>query len=248
MHTAASSISAKDRLIFALDVPTVDAAREWIDKLDGVVSFFKIGLELYIRGGVSLVPYLLDKNKKVFLDLKYYDIPETVKRATQSVGELGVSFLTIHGDAQILKAAVEGRGNSPLKLLAVTVLTSMNDEKIKDLGYNCSVEELVLLRARHALLAGCDGVISSPREAAQIRDLVLKHKAAAGNEFLIVTPGIRPQSLSLQDHQRSSTPTAAIQSGANFLVVGRPIRDAEDPPRAAQTMICEMQHAFDSRV
>jgi orotidine-5'-phosphate decarboxylase len=239
-----SSIHAKDRLIFPLDVPTVEAAKQWVEKLDGVVSVFKIGLELYVRAGLSLVPNLLQNGKKVFLDLKYYDIPETVKRATRNVAELGASFLTIHGDTQILKAAVDGRGNNPLKLLAVTVLTSLNDDNIKDLGYNCTVQDLVLLRARKALEAGCDGVICSPQEAATIRSLIAKQ--SPGAEFLIVTPGIRPQSSSLQDHKRSSTPASAIQSGADFLIVGRPIREASDPRQTAQALTSEMQSAFDS--
>jgi orotidine-5'-phosphate decarboxylase len=239
-----SSIHAEDRLIFPLDVPTVEAAKQWIEKLDGVVSIFKIGLELYVQAGVSLVPNLLQNGKKVFLDLKYYDIPETVKRATRNVAELGASFLTIHGDTQILKAAVEGRRNSPLKLLAVTVLTSLNDDNIKDLGYECTVKDLVLLRARKALEAGCDGVICSPQEAGVIRSLIAKE--APGADFLIVTPGIRPQDSALQDHKRSSTPATAIQSGADFLIVGRPIREATDPRQTAQALITDMQSAFDS--
>lgn len=245
MPTTMSSISAKDRLIFALDVPTVEAAKEWIEKLDGVASFFKIGLELYVRAGISLVPDLLQNGKKVFLDLKYYDIPETVKAATRCVADLGVSFLTVHGDSQILKAAVEGRGNSPLKLLAVTVLTSLGDDDIKDLGYQCTVQDLVLLRARNALEAGCDGVICSPQEARRIRSMIAKEAGPAGDGFLIATPGIRPQDSTLQDHKRSSTPALAIQSGADFLIIGRPIREAPDPRQTAQNIIREMQTAFD---
>ena len=241
-------IDAKDRLIFALDVPTVEAAKQWVEKLDGVVSFFKIGLELYVRAGVSLVPDLLQSRKKVFLDLKYYDIPETVKGAVKCVAELGVSFLTVHGDTKILKAAVEGRGNSPLKLLAVTVLTSLDNDDLKDLGYDCAVQDLVLLRARKALETGCDGVISSPQEAGKIRSMIGKQAGAAGDEFLIVTPGIRPQDSTRQDHKRSSTPALAIQSGADFLVVGRPIREATNPRQTAQAIIREMQAAFDGRM
>jgi orotidine-5'-phosphate decarboxylase len=244
MQTTMSSITAKDRLIFALDVPTVEAAKQWVEKLDGVVSVFKIGLELYVRAGVSLVPSLLQTGKKVFLDLKYYDIPETVKGATRNVAELGASFLTIHGDTNILKAAVEGRGNSSLKLLAVTVLTSLNNDDIKELGYECSVQDLVLLRARKALEAGCDGVICSPQEAGSIRSMIAKE--APSHDFLIITPGIRPQDSTRQDHKRSSTPAAAIQSGADFLIIGRPIRDAGDPRQTAQALIREMQGAFDS--
>ena len=236
---------AGDRLIFPLDVPTVEAAKAWVEKLDGIVSFFKIGLELYVRSGLSLLPWLVQRGKRAFLDLKYYDIPETVKAAVRCVADQEATFLTVHGDRKILHAAVEGRGASPLKLLAVTVLTSLSDEDIKDLGYNCSVQELALLRARHALEAGCDGVITSPQEVQSIRNLAGARKAGSGEKFLLVTPGIRPQSSAVQDHQRSSAPAEAIRAGADFLIVGRPIREAREPRHAAEEILREMQVAFD---
>jgi orotidine-5'-phosphate decarboxylase len=240
-------IDASERLIFPLDVPSDDAAKEWIARLDGIVSFFKIGLELYAASGTSLVPYLLERQKKVFLDLKYFDVPETVKGAVKKVAELGVSFLTIHGNGKIIKAAVEGRGNSSLKLLSVTVLTSLDNDDMKELGFECSVEDLVLYRARKALEAGCDGVISSPNEADRIRALICKEFSARKDRFLIVTPGIRPSSSTKDDHKRSSTPTDAITAGADYLVVGRPIRESANPRETARRVIEEMQEAFDKR-
>jgi len=238
-------IDASERLIFPLDVPSVEVAKAWVERLDGIVSFFKIGLELYAASGISLVPYLLGRKKKVFLDLKYFDVPETVKRAVRQVAELGVSFLTIHGNAKIIKAAVEGRGDSDLKLLSVTVLTSLDNDDMKDLGFECSVEDLVLRRAAKALEVGCDGVITSPREADKVRDLANLMKGR-DQKFLIVTPGIRPGDLSRDDHKRLAAPSEAIKAGADYLVIGRPIRDASDPRQAAIEIIKEMQLAFDS--
>jgi orotidine-5'-phosphate decarboxylase len=243
------SVNASDRLIFPLDVPTPEQAKEWVDRLDGVVSFFKIGLELYTASGISLVPYLAAKKKKIFLDLKYYDIPETVEGAVKRVAEMGVSFLTIHGNGKIIKAAVKGRGNSDLKLLSVTVLTSLDNDDMKDLGFECTVHDLVLLRAQKALQAGCDGVISSPQEANTIRTMISERTDSMdGRKFLIVTPGIRPWHSSKHDHKRHSTPGAAIKSGADYLVVGRPIREAPHPEKAAREIVSEMQKAFDSLI
>jgi orotidine-5'-phosphate decarboxylase len=243
-------VNASERLIFPLDVPTVEAAKEWIHKLDGVVSFFKIGLELYVASGISLVPYLVQHRKKVFLDLKYYDVPETVKGAVKQVAELGISFLTVHGNGKIVRAAVEGRGDARgLKLLSVTVLTSLDNDDMKDLGFECSVHDLVLLRAQKALEAGCDGVISSPQEAHTIRAMIARQTGTMdGSKFLIVTPGIRPRNSAKDDHKRHSDPAGAIKSGADYLVVGRPIREALDPVQAAQGVISEMQNAFDRQI
>jgi len=238
-------IDASERLIFALDVPSVDEARELIRQLEGVVSFFKIGIELYVSSGLAIIPELVQQNKKVFLDLKYFDVPETVKSAVERVASLGVSFLTIHGNGQIIKAAVEGRGNAPLKLLSVTVLTSLDSDDMKDLGFECSVEDLVIRRATKALEAGCDGVITSPREADKVRDLATIMKGQ-DHKFLIVTPGIRPKSSARDDHKRLSHPADAIQAGADYLVIGRPIRESLDPRQAAKDIISEMQTAFDA--
>lgn len=238
----AARIDAHERLIFPLDVPSMERAQELVHALDGVVSFFKIGLELYTATSLVFIPQLTAAGKKVFLDLKYFDVPETVKAAVARVATMGVTFLTIHGNGAIIKAAVEGRGKSDLKLLSVTVLTSLDNDDMEELGFKVSVQELVLHRAAKALEAGCDGVITSPQEANKIRRL-----AGMDNKFLIVTPGIRPRNSQRDDHKRLSTPTDAIQAGADYLVVGRPIREAADKRKAAEEIIAEMQAAFDGR-
>jgi orotidine-5'-phosphate decarboxylase len=229
-------IDFRDRLIVALDVDTITEARQLVKRLDGTVSFFKIGLQLQLAAGLDLIKELIAEGKKVFLDYKYFDIDETVKNAVAQVASYGVSFLTVHGNGKIIRAAVEGRGNSDLKILSVTVLTSLDHYDIKDLGFDCSVEELVLHRAKRALEAGCDGVIASPKEIQSIREI-------AGIGLLIVTPGIRPQKARIDDHKRWASPATAIQDGADYLVVGRPIRNAPDPKAAAENIIFEMQEA-----
>ncbi|MGH9512215.1 MAG: orotidine-5'-phosphate decarboxylase [Terriglobales bacterium] len=238
-------IAASDRLILALDVPAAEQAMRFVTELDGLVSFFKVGLELYTAVGSSVVKELIKGGKKVFLDLKYFDVPETVQRAVEVVASMDVNFLTIHGNGKIVRAAVKGRGTSALKLLAVTALTSLDDDDMDDLGLSCTVRELVAYRARKALEAGCDGVITSPEEANTIRQLAGEAKMT--EEFLIVTPGIRPSDSSRDDHKRYSTPFNAIQQGADFLVVGRPIRNSANPRQAAEKIIAEMQQAFDAR-
>jgi orotidine-5'-phosphate decarboxylase len=242
--STAVSINARERLIFAMDVPSVAEAREFVRKLDGTVSFFKIGMELYVSSGPALVSELVSQGKKVFLDLKFFDVPETVKRAVARVVSIGATFLTIHGDTKIIQAAVEGRGRSNLKLLAVTALTSLDTSDLQEMGFSGSVEDLVVRRASKALDYGCDGVISSPREVSKVRALALSKKAG---EFLIVTPGVRPAGTATDDHKRMATPGDAIQAGADYLVVGRPIRDAADPCAKAESIVAEMQSAFDLR-
>jgi orotidine-5'-phosphate decarboxylase len=245
-ESAKARIDARERLIFALDVPTKNQARTLIDALDGVVSFFKIGLELYMGSGLDLVDELVEANKKVFLDLKYFDVPETVKRAVELVATRGVTFLTIHGNGKIVRAAVEGRGNSLLKLLSVTVLTSLDNDDIKDMGFSCAVRDLVMLRAKKAMEAGCDGVITSPGETAEVSKLARQIRGM-DHKFLVVTPGIRPAKSSHDDHKRWSTPATAIENGADYLVIGRPIKDSPNPRQSAQEIVAEMQIAFDSR-
>lgn len=249
METALPStrqkIDANERLIFALDVPTVGEARKLIEELDGVVSFFKIGIELFTATGLMLLPELASAGKRVFLDLKYFDVPETVKSAVERVVVLGATFLTIHGNGNIVKAAIEGRGNSDLKLLSVTVLTSLDNDDMKDLGFDCSVQDLVLHRAKKALEAGCDGVITSPREVDQVRKLSRQIKGM-DHKFLIVTPGIRPMNSARDDHKRKGLPADAIKNGADYLVIGRPIKDSSNRRDAAQAIISEMQTAFDA--
>ncbi len=233
-------IDAHERLIVALDLPTVEDARALADELDGVVDFFKIGLTLQVAPGVqNLIESLIRAGKKVFLDYKYYDIPETVKKAVARSAKLGVSFLTIHGSRKLIRAAVEGRGESGLKLFTVTVLTSMEAADIAEMGYTQhTVEELVIARARQALEAGSDGVIASGQEAQLI-------KGISGGKLLVVTPGIRPQEYPDDDQKRRTTPREAILAGADYLVIGRPITEAADRREEAKKIVKEMQAAFD---
>ncbi|MCW5978666.1 MAG: orotidine-5'-phosphate decarboxylase [Bryobacteraceae bacterium] len=233
-------IDAKDRLILALDLPGVEEARRMVESLDGVVHFFKVGLALQLAPGVeAFIQSLIARQKQVFLDYKYYDVPETLRKAVRRAAGIGVSFLTIHGPASLIEAAVEGRGASSLKLFTVTVLTSMDAGDMAEMGYTRhSVEELVLFRARKALEAGCDGVIASGREAETI-------KAVAAGRLLVVTPGIRPEGYPQDDQKRRVNAADAIAAGADYLVVGRPIAGAPDPRRAAAAFLDDMQTAFD---
>jgi orotidine-5'-phosphate decarboxylase len=232
---------AKDRLIVALDLQDVEAAMRMVERLGEIVSFYKVGLTLQLAPGVEgLIQYLISSRKKVFLDYKYYDVQETLKKAVSQAARLGVSFLTVHGTGDLLKAAMSGKGSSDLKLFMVTVLTSLEAKDVAEMGYpQSSVEDLVLFRTRKALEAGCDGVITSGREARKIKDL-------AGNKLLVVTPGIRPDGYPEDEQKRRTTPTSAILAGADYLVIGRPITDAVDPRKAAQDVLLEMQQAFDS--
>jgi orotidine-5'-phosphate decarboxylase len=223
----------KERLICALDVARVDKAMELVTKLDGVVAFFQVGVVLQLSSGSEIIPWLLKQGKKVFLDMKYFDIPETVEKVVALAARLGVSFLTIHGNAQIIRQAVKGRGNTDLKVLAVTVLTSLDAADILDLGFPCSLEELVLYRAKKAALYGCDGIVASGFEIELIRETV-------GKKLLVVTPGIRPAGESLDKHKRAVTPKEAILKGADYLVVGRPITASPEPYTAAQKIIEEI--------
>jgi orotidine-5'-phosphate decarboxylase len=239
-----ANIDARDRLILALDVPSADEAVRLMGLVGDGVRFVKIGLELYAAAGPEVVRRAIGSGKRVFLDLKFLDIEETVRRATALVAEMGVEFLTIHANRKALRAAVEGRGDrrgeSGLKLLAVTVLTNFDANDLRDMGIQRSVADLVVARAKLAAEEGCDGVVASGEEPAAIRRNV-------GEGFLIVTPGIRPAGKGIDDHARPTTPTQAIKAGADYLVVGRPIRDAADPKAAAETIVAEMQAAFDAR-
>ena len=238
------SVDAKERLIVALDFDSSQRAFDLVEKLEGLVSFFKVGIELQLAEGMSPAKYLLEKGKKVFLDLKYYDVPETVSRAVQHAASLRVNFLTIHGNGPNVRAAIEGRRNAgatDLKLLSVTVLTSLDAEDIREMGYPVSVEELVLQRVDQALKAGCDGVIASGQEAKRIKE-------ATGDKLLIITPGIRPERVPAQDQKRAVQPKEAVMAGADYLVVGRPITNptSGDERGAAQSILREMQDAWDS--
>lgn len=237
-----SSIQARDRLIVALDVKDIDAAKQVVEQLDGVADFFKVGLTLQLAAGVEdFIRSLIKQGKRVFLDYKYYDISETLKKTVARASELGVSFLTIHGPSVLIRAAVEGRGNSDLKLFTVTVLTSLDAGDIAEMGYtNHTPEQLVLFRAKKALDAGCDGVIASGLEAKQIKEL-------SRDKLLVITPGIRPDGYPEDDQKRKTTPRDAVSAGADYLVVGRPITGAKDLRAAAQEILDQMQSAFDER-
>jgi orotidine-5'-phosphate decarboxylase len=222
-----TSIPRRDRLIVALDVPNANDAKVLVEKLGPAVSFYKVGLELFMAGGYfELVEWLAKRGHKVFADLKMFDIPETVARAVANLRGRGITFATVHGNQAMMKAAAAEKGE--LKVLAVTVLTSLDRGDLDDLGFSCDVERLVLSRARRAMEAGCDGVISSGLEAPRI-------KAEFKERLLVVTPGIRPVENKPADDQKRTVDVAqAFANGADYIVVGRPIRQAADPRAAAE--------------
>lgn len=223
-------IPARDRLIFAMDVPDCDAAKRLADELGDAVTFFKIGLELMMSGEYfDLLDWLLERDKKVFCDLKFFDIPATVGSAVRQLKDRGASFVTVHGNQSIMEAAAENKGDT-LKVLGVTVLTSLDRGDLDDLGFDCDISALVLSRARRALEAGCDGVISSGLEVPKLRESV-------DDKLLVVTPGIRPvDNKPVGDQKRVVTVETAFENGADHIVVGRPIRDAESPRAAAEAI------------
>lgn len=229
---------AREKLIVALDYWNIEDARKLVRDLDDEVSFYKVGLGLQLVGGNEFARELIAEGKRVFLDYKYYDIAETVQRAVAQAAELKITFLTVHGVASIMKAAVAGRGNSDMKVLGVTVLTSMDAEDIKEMGFECSVEDLVVARAKRALEVGVDGVIASALEVAELRK-------QTSNKLMIVSPGIRPSGGARHDQKRVATPFEAMRAGADYLVLGRPIYAAADNPKAAaQAIIQEMADAL----
>ena len=223
-------IPARDRLIFAMDVPDCDQARSLADELGDAVAFYKIGLELMMSGGYfELLDWLLERDKKVFCDLKFFDIPATVASAVRQLKDRGAAFVTVHGNQSIMEAAADNKGDT-LKVLGVTVLTSLDRGDLDDLGFDCDVGDLVLSRARRALEAGCDGVISSGLEVPQLREGV-------DDKLLVVTPGIRPvDNKPAGDQKRVVTVDTAFGNGADYIVVGRPIRDADSPRKAAEAI------------
>ena len=228
----------KDRLIVALDVPSLAEARSLIETLGDSVGVYKIGLELLFGGGFALAEELAQKGRAVFVDAKLSDIEATVERATAAIARMGAAFLTVHAlDHKTLTAAVRGRGDSALKLLGVTVLTNLAPADLIEQGIDHPLAELGLHRAALAKKAGLDGVIASGHEAAQIRK-------ATGPDFLIVTPGVRPQGSEVHDQARAVTPRAAIAAGADYLVVGRPITRASDPREAADSIVGEIAAAL----
>jgi len=225
----------------ALDVSDIQAAEILLDRLQDSVRIVKIGLELFTSAGPAAVKLAQNYGKQVFLDLKLFDINETVQRATTRVADLGVQFLTVHAHQRIMQAAVEGRQSHPdLKILAVTVLTNFSEWDIKESGSNWSISELVAVRAKAAADAGCDGVVVSGQESKAIRQ-------ATSQKLVIVTPGVRLSGGEKHDQVRVTTPTVSIEQGSDYLVVGRPIRDADDPQAVVKSIVSEMQMAFDRR-
>lgn len=230
-----TQIDPRDRLIVALDLSSAEAAEALIARLGDSVTFYKIGYQLGYAGGLSLAAKLADRGKKVFIDFKLHDIGNTVAKGVESVARLGATFLTVHAYPQTMKAAVEARGPS-LKILAVTVLTSYDDDDLHAAGYRFGVSDLVEARALQALSLGVDGLVCSGEEAATVRGIV-------GAQMALVTPGIRPAGSAVGDQKRVMTPGRAIAAGADYLVVGRPIVDASDPKVAADAIVAEIVQA-----
>jgi orotidine-5'-phosphate decarboxylase len=223
------NIPARERLIFALDVADAGDARRLVQSLDESVVFYKIGLELFMGGEYfQLLDWLAARNKKIFVDLKFFDVPATVAAAVKQLRGRGVTFTTVHGNQSIMEAAAAAKGD--VKVLGVTVLTSLDRGDLDDLGFQCDVQQLVLSRARRALEAGCDGVVSSGLEAQLLRKYI-------DDKLLVVTPGIRPvENRPADDQKRVVTVEDAFRLGADYIVVGRPIRDAKDPKAAAEAI------------
>lgn len=224
------NIPTNERLIFAMDVPDCDKARALVEELGDSVSFYKLGLELMMTGGYfELMEWMLERDKKVFADLKFFDIPTTVGSAVRQLKDRGASFVTVHGNRSIMEAAAENKGDS-MKVLGVTVLTSLDRGDLDDLGFDCDVETLVLSRARQALAAGCDGVISSGLEAPMLREHL-------DSRLMVITPGIRPvENRETEDQKRVVSVEQAFANGADHIVIGRPIRDADNPREAANAI------------
>lgn len=227
-------IPARERLIVALDLPDAAAAEKLVVALDGAVQFYKVGYELALSpDGLAFAEMLARSGKKVFLDLKLHDIGNTIERAVARISERGMTFLTVHAFPQTMRAAVKGRGDSKLKILAVTVLTSWDDNDLAEAGYAMKVPDLVLQKAAQAKDIGIDGIVASAAEASNIRKTV-------GRDTLIVTPGIRPTGSATGDQKRIVTPGGAIKAGADYLVVGRPVTGAAAPAQAAETIVGEI--------
>jgi orotidine-5'-phosphate decarboxylase len=237
-----AEFGARDRLIVALDFPTVDAARALVAHVAGRVTFYKIGLELVMSGGLDFVRELTGQGKRVFLDMKLLDIETTIERATRAAAATGATFLTVHAqETKTLRAAVAGRGGTQLKILGVTLLTNMLLEDLRQQGMAGTSADVVAARAELARAAGCDGVVVSGQEAARVREVV-------GLTMTIVTPGIRLPGHAAVDQARVAAPQSAIAAGADYLVVGRPITEATDPARAADAFVCAIADAMAMRM
>ena len=228
-------MNPRDRLIVALDVPKADAARTLVDRLSGAVGLFKVGSQIFTAAGPDLVHEIVGRGEKVFLDLKFHDIPNTVAGAVSSASRLGVSFVDVHGlgGRAMMEAGVGALPAMGTRLLAITILTSHDEETLGEIGVNGSMADSVRRLAQLAKEAGTDGVVASPHEVALVRE-------ACGSDFLIVTPGIRPAGAAVGDQARAATPAAALAAGADYVVVGRPITEAADPAAAADAIVREM--------
>ena len=230
-------INVEDRLIFALDVPEIDQAKDIVTELDDSVNFYKIGLEILMTGGYfELLTWLIKKDKKVFVDLKFFDVPETVGRTIARLSDYGATFATIHGNQALMEKAAENKNN--LKILAVTALTSLDRGDLDDLGFDCDVQDLVISRAKRAFEAGCDGIVSSGLEVPYIRKYV-------DNKLIAVTPGIRPVAND-DDQKRVVDVATAFKSGSDYIVVGRPIKNAENRYQAASDIQKIIRSVFES--
>jgi orotidine-5'-phosphate decarboxylase len=227
-------LDARERLIVALDLPSVEAAEKAVAALGDSVVFYKVGYQLAFAGGLPFAAGLIAAGKQVFLDLKLHDIGNTVQKGVESVARLGATFLTVHAYPQTMKAAAAGKQGSALRILAVTVLTSYDDGDLAAAGYDMGVAELAAARGRQARDIGIDGLVCSPEEAAALRDV-------AGPGMVLVTPGIRPAGSASGDQKRIMTPSRAIEAGADYLVVGRPVLEAPDPRQAADSIVSEIE-------
>jgi orotidine-5'-phosphate decarboxylase len=220
-------------IIVALDVASAEEARALVRRIGPEITFYKVGMELYCAAGMDFVRELLGQGKDVFLDLKMYDIAETVKRAVAQVARSGARFLTVHASGAVMRAAVEGRGDSRLRLLAVTVLTSFDRQDLDELGYDYEVSDLVNLLAPRAMAAGVDGVVASPLEAAAVRSRI-------GPDAILVTPGVRSAGAGKGDQKRVATPAEALRAGANYIVLGRQVTRADDPAAEVARVLKEI--------
>ena len=229
-------VAPRERLIVALDLPSVADAADMVERLGDAVTFYKVGYQLMFAGGLAFADELVRAGKRVFLDMKLHDIGNSVAKGVESVARLGATFLTVHAYPQTMRAAVEARAGSKLQILAVTVLTSYDDQDLAEACYKLSVEDLVAERAHQAQDLGVDGIVCAPEEAEALRLIV-------GPKMTLVTPGIRPAGVALNDQKRITTPVQAISAGADYLVVGRPIVESNDPRRSAEAIVAEITSA-----
>lgn len=237
-----NDIPLNERIIFALDFSDAETAKEWVEKLDGKIKFFKVGLQLFLAGWWPVIDHIVGRGNKVMVDLKFFDIPETVSLAVEQLKNRKVTFATVHGNDPILEAAVKHKDG--LKILAVTVLTSFDQSDMEHMGFTKRVEDLVLFRSQKAVELGCDGVVSSALEAGVMREHIKKN-------FLIVTPGIRPginrDTIQNDDQKRIATAKDAIRNGADYVVIGRPISTSSDPLATVESIQKEIQEALDEK-